>query len=127
MKTLGLKTAQLLASKFYKVYNSIGFDKNAMNDVNKVEKTYQILFYNKQFYFMKSICWNHIWSYKNTNLLNINEGLYFLYMWPVFLNILNLNCGTMIQIPKIRHAKVNESDHFELFAYKMFYVQLWKY
>ncbi len=35
-------------------------------------------FYNKQLYFMKSICWYHIWSYKNTNLLNV--VLFFLHI-----------------------------------------------
>ncbi len=29
------------------------------------------IIYNKQFYFTKSICWYHIWSYMNTNLLNV--------------------------------------------------------
>ncbi len=44
--------------------------------------SFKFLFFlnNKQLYFMKGICWYHIWSFKNTNLLNINEGLYFLYM-----------------------------------------------
>ncbi len=35
-------------------------------------------FYNKQLYFMKSICCYHIWSYKNTNLLNVCGVLFIL-------------------------------------------------
>ncbi len=31
----------------------------------------QLFFYNKQLYFMKGICWYHIGSCKNTNLLNV--------------------------------------------------------
>ncbi len=38
-------------------------------------------FYNKQLYFMKSICWYHIWSYKNTNLLNVCVVLFVLHIW----------------------------------------------
>ncbi len=35
----------------------------------------------KQLYFMKSICWYHIWSYKNTNLLNVCMVLCILHIW----------------------------------------------
>ncbi len=38
-------------------------------------------FYNKQLYFMKGIYWYHIWSYKNTNLLNVCVVLFILHIW----------------------------------------------
>ncbi len=36
--------------------------------------------YNKQLYFTKTICWLHIWSYRNTNLLNICVVVFFLHI-----------------------------------------------
>ncbi len=55
--------------------------------------------YNKQLYFMKGICWYHIWSHKNTNLINLCV-LFFLhiscsvsfYIW-FSLNLSNIKSG----------------------------------
>ncbi len=48
-------------------------------------------FYNKQLHFMKGICWYHIWSYKNTNLLNVCVVLFILHIWC---SISSLNLST---------------------------------
>ncbi len=44
------------------------------------KNSWEFIFYNKLLYFMKTICLYHIWSYKNTNLLNVCVVLFVLHI-----------------------------------------------